>query len=216
MTTSLAPTDEGRRPDLEPSRRRGSEVGLAKAAAPVLLLVVLIVYGMIITPQLLGQEALPLEFIFLAAALGTILLLFAWRIPFATIQESVQDRTRTALPAIYMLMVIGVLIGSWTAAGTIPMLVQYGMLLIDPNWIYLVAFLLTSLFSVLTGTSWGSAGTIGVVLINVGLASDAHLGLLAGAIISGAYFGDKMSPCRTPRTWRRWAQERRCTRTCAP
>src|SRR5699024_10416976 len=80
------------------------------------------------------------------------------------------------------------------AAGTIPMLVHHGMLLIDPSWLYLIAFLLTSLFSVLTGTSWGSAGTIGVVLINVGVASDAHLGLLAGAIISGAYFGDKMSP----------------------
>lgn len=194
MTISPATTEERRCPDLEPSRRPGHEVGPAKAAAPVVLLIILIVHGMIITPQLLGQDAWPLEFIFLSAALGTILLLFAWRIPFATIQEFIQDRTRTALPAIYMLMVIGVLIGSWTAAGTIPMLVHHGMLLIDPSWLYLVAFLLTSLFSLLTGTSWGSAGTIGVVLVNVGLASDAHLGMLAGAIISGAYFGDKMSP----------------------
>jgi Na+:H+ antiporter, NhaC family len=194
VTIELTLEDERRRTDPEPPRDPAERIGLVKAGAPVLLLIVLIVHGMILTPKLLNQEAWPLEFIFLAAALGTILLLFAWRVPFAKIQESIQGRTRTALPAIYMLMVIGVLIGSWTAAGTIPMLVHYGMLLIDPSWLYLVAFLLTSLFSVLTGTSWGSAGTIGVVLINIGMASDAHLGLLAGAIISGAYFGDKMSP----------------------
>src|SRR5699024_2054891 len=152
------------------SRTPALEVGLGKAALPVLLLIVLIVHGMIVTPQLLGEESWPLEFIFLTAALGTILMLFVWRIPFSRIQDSIQDRTRTALPAIYMLMVIGVLIGTWTASGTIPMLVHYGMLLIDPQWLYLIAFLLTSLFSVLTGTSWGSAGTIGVVLINVGVA----------------------------------------------
>jgi NhaC family Na+:H+ antiporter len=184
----------------EPSTTDGApgpepiSVSFARASLPVALLIVLIVWGMIITPQVLDQESWPLEFIFLSAALGTMLLLFAWRIPFSRIQESMLDRTRTALPAIFMLMVIGVLIGTWTASGTIPMLVHYGMQIIDPAWLYLVSFLLTSLFSVLTGTSWGSAGTIGVVLINVGLASDAHLGLLAAAIISGAYFGDKMSP----------------------
>lgn len=194
MTTETLDAETKPAQDPGHSGRAPVQVSLLKAALPVLLLIALIVYGMIITPQFLGQESWPLEFIFLAAALGTILLLFLWKIPFDRIQESIQDRTRTALPAIYMLMVIGVLIGTWSASGTIPMLVHYGMQIIDPSWLYLVAFLLTSLFSLLTGTSWGSAGTIGVVLINVGLASDAHLGLLAAAIISGAYFGDKMSP----------------------
>ncbi|WP_051259160.1 Na+/H+ antiporter NhaC family protein [Schaalia suimastitidis] len=164
------------------------------ALAPVLLLVLLIIWGMIIGPMVFDLPSWPLEFTFLAAALGTWPLLLWLGFPFEDISRVMAERTRTALPAIWMLAAIGVLIGSWTAAGTIPMLVHYGMLLVNPAWIYVVALLLTSLFSVLTGTSWGSAGTIGVVLINVGIATDAHMGLLAAAIISGAYFGDKMSP----------------------
>lgn len=74
------------------------------------------------------------------------------------------------------------------------MFVYYGIKLINPKYLYLVAFLLASVFSLLTGTSWGSAGTIGIVLMGVGHAVDANLAVLAAAIIGGSYFGDKMSP----------------------
>lgn len=181
-------------PPLQHTSETTKEPRFWHALAPVLLLVVLIVWGMIIGPMVFDLPSWPLEFTFLAAALGTWPLLLWLGFRFDSISRAMAERTRTALPAIWMLAAIGILIGSWTASGTIPMLVHYGMLLVSPAWIYLVALLLTSLFSVLTGTSWGSAGTIGVVLINVGIATDAHMGLLAAAIISGAYFGDKMSP----------------------
>lgn len=79
-------------------------------------------------------------------------------------------------------------------SGTIPMLVYYGIKIIDPTFIYFLAFLVPIIFSTLTGTSWGSVGTIGVVIIGVASAFEADLGITAGAIIGGAYFGDKMSP----------------------
>ena len=79
-------------------------------------------------------------------------------------------------------------------SGTIPMLVYYGLTLVNPETFYLVAFLIPVVFSSLTGTSYGSAGTIGVVLISIASAMNADLGVTAGAIIGGAYFGDKLSP----------------------
>lgn len=123
------------------------------ALAPVVLLVLFILWGMIVGPLAFDLPSWPLEFTFLAAALATWLMLFALGFRFGAISTAMARRTRTALPAIWMLGAIGVLIGAWTASGTIPMLVHYGMLLVDPKWLYLIALLLTSLFSVLTGTS---------------------------------------------------------------
>ena len=169
-------------------------VTFVHALVPIILLVVLIMWGMVIGPLAFGLESWPLEFTFALGALCTWCLLFHLGFSFEQITEKMGARTLTALTAIWMLMSIGLLIGAWTASGTIPMLVYWGIEIINPAWIYLVAFLITSVFSVATGTSWGSAGTIGVVLIAVGTATGAHMGLLAAAIIGGAYFGDKMSP----------------------
>lgn len=98
------------------------------------------------------------------------------------------------MPAILILLAIGVIIGSWIISGTIPMLIYYGINLINPNYIYLLSFLIPIIFSTLTGTSWGSVGTIGIVLIGIAAAVNADLAIAAGAIVGGAYFGDKISP----------------------
>lgn len=177
---------------ISPKRKR--PLKFWHALAPIILLVVLILWGMVIGPLVFDLDSWPLEFTFLSGALCMWCLLFYLGYTFDDIIPAMAERTRTALPAIWMLMAIGVLIGSWTASGTIPMLVYYGMLIINPTWIYLVAFLITSVFSLATGTSWGSVGTIGVVVMSVGVATGANLGPLAAAIIGGAYFGDKMSP----------------------
>ena len=97
-------------------------------------------------------------------------------------------------PVILIFFSIGILIGSWIISGTIPMLVYYGIELINPDYIYLIAFIVPIIFSLLTGTSWGSVGTIGVVIIGIASIANVDLGITAGAIIGGAYFGDKMSP----------------------
>jgi NhaC family Na+:H+ antiporter len=110
------------------------------------------------------------------------------------IQRSTGRKLADVLPAILILLAIGVLIAAWIVSGTIPFLVYWGVRLISPRYLVLTAFLATALMSLATGTSWGSAGTIGVALMGTAAALDAPLAITAGAVVSGAYFGDKMSP----------------------
>jgi len=99
-----------------------------------------------------------------------------------------------AMPAILILISVGALIGTWIAAGTIPMLIYYGLDLISPRFFLLSACVICSIISVTTGTSWGTVGTLGVALIGVATGLGIPMGAAAGAIVSGAYFGDKLSP----------------------
>ena len=165
-----------------------------KALFPILVLFLAIIYGLLIGPLLFNQEPFPIEFIFLiagGAAVGQLLWMgFKWD----EIMQSISAKISKALPAILVLLTIGMVIGSWIASGTIPMLVYYGIQLIHPDAIYVVAFVVPVIFSMLTGTSWGSAGTIGVVLMGVAVSYDAHLPIVAAAVIGGSFFGDKISP----------------------
>lgn len=110
------------------------------------------------------------------------------------IMNSIVGKLSKTMPAILILIVVGLLIGSWMIGGTIPMLVYYGLKIINPKFMIITSFFVTAFISVCTGTSWGSAGTIGVALISVAAGMGVPLPAVAGAIVSGAYFGDKMSP----------------------
>ena len=164
------------------------------ALLPILFLAILVTYGLILRPHLLGQPAFPLEVVFVLAAAFAVTELFILGFKWPEIQRSIVRKLATALPAFFILFAIGIIISSWMVSGTIPMLVYYGIDLISPKFIYLFALLVPAVFSVLTGTSWGSAGTVGVVIIGIAGALGANLGIAAGAVIGGAYFGDKMSP----------------------
>ena len=96
--------------------------------------------------------------------------------------------------AIFILLAVGALIGTWNMAGTIPTLVYYGIKLLQPNWFYLAAAVICAVVSVAIGSSWTTAGTIGVGLVGIALALGVSPAVTAGAVISGAYFGDKTSP----------------------
>lgn len=108
--------------------------------------------------------------------------------------ESVVSKLAKAMPVIMILICVGGLIGTWMFSGTIPYMVYWGLKLISPQYILIAAFFLTSVVSVCTGTSWGSAGTVGVALMGVAAGLDVSLAAAAGAVVSGAYFGDKISP----------------------
>ncbi|NNF00330.1 MAG: Na+/H+ antiporter NhaC [Pyrinomonadaceae bacterium] len=110
------------------------------------------------------------------------------------IQKETGVKIAGALPAIIILLAIGILVGSWMFSGTIPLMVYWGIEIVSPRYIVLTAFLATAAMSMASGTSWGSAGTMGVALMATAAALDAPLATTAGAIVSGAYFGDKMSP----------------------
>ncbi len=119
-----------------------------------------------------------------------MILGYSWE----TIQEHIVKKVGESIGVILILFSIGVLIGSWIVSGTIPMLIYYGIGLIDPNWMYIFAFLVCILFSLLTGTSWGSAGTIGIVMMGIAEVYGADLAITAAAVVGGSFFGDKMSP----------------------
>lgn len=110
------------------------------------------------------------------------------------ILDSVSGKIAKTMPAIMILIIVGLMIGAWMVGGTIPMMIYYGLKIINPQFLLITAFIVTAIVSVCTGTSWGSAGTIGVAFMGVGAGMDANLAAVAGAVVAGAYFGDKLSP----------------------
>jgi NhaC family Na+:H+ antiporter len=134
------------------------------------------------------------QVLLLAAAFLTGCLGFALKFRWEDMQRGIVQSIHKAMPAILIMLCVGVLIGSWMASGTIPMIIYYGLKLISPQFFLFSACLICSITAVATGTSWGTVGTVGVAFIGIAMGLGIPLGLAAGAIVAGAYFGDKMSP----------------------
>ena len=116
------------------------------------------------------------------------------RVPWQDIQDSLVHGVSLAVVPIFILLSVGALIGTWILSGTVPMLIVYGMQLMHPAYFYPAACVICAIVALSIGSSWTVAGTLGVALIGVAQGMDMSLPITAGAIISGAYFGDKMSP----------------------
>lgn len=134
------------------------------------------------------------QIILLLAASIAIVLAVINRISWDSISNSIIKSIGTAMPAILILLLIGSLSGTWLISGIIPTMIYYGLKIINPKVFLLTAIVVSGLVSLATGSSWSTIATIGVALFGIGKALGIHEGLIAGAIISGAYFGDKMSP----------------------
>ena len=128
-----------------------------------------------------------------AASVAGVIAVFRGK-TWLDIQSSSIEKLASVFPVVLILLSIGALIGAWVLSGTIPMFVWMGLKIINPSFIVLTAFLASALMSIVTGTSWGSAGTVGVALMGIATVTGAPLEMVAGAVVSGAYFGDKMSP----------------------
>ena len=137
-----------------------------------------------------GDPRPPLIFATVAAAAIGRFLGFRWK----ALEQGMLKGIHLALPAILILMVIGVLIGLWVEAGVVPLMIVYGLKLLSPEIFLPACCLICAVVSLTTGSSWTTAGTVGVALVGVASGLGINLGMAAGAIISGAYFGDKMSP----------------------
>jgi len=124
------------------------------------------------------------------AALMSLRLGWGWK----SIEVSCLDGIRLSLVACLILLLVGMLIGTWIASGVVPMLIVYGLQLLSAQYFLVAACLICCVVSLATGSSWTTAGTIGIALIGIGTGLGIPLPMVAGAIISGAYFGDKMSP----------------------
>ena len=112
----------------------------------------------------------------------------------AEVEQFMFDGIHQALQAIIILAIIGVLIGVWILSGVVPTMIYYGLGILSPKIFLVAAVLISSVTSLATGTSWGTAGTIGIALMGISQGMGIPAPIAAGAIISGAYFGDKMSP----------------------
>lgn len=127
-----------------------------------------------------------------------IFLLMAYgafrKITYHDLQEAMVEGARAGLGAIFLFFLIGILISSWIISGTIPVLITTGFILIGSTWFYAIVFAITSIIGVSLGTSLTTTATIGVAFIGMASALDLSLAITAGAIVSGAFFGDKMSP----------------------
>jgi NhaC family Na+:H+ antiporter len=169
----------------ESSGRR--QPGLGVALVPLLAMGVLLAVGY-------GVYAIKAQVLLIAAA--SIAGLTGWWLGWTwqEMQEGIVDSIRKAMPAILIMLCVGLLVGSWIACGTIPMVMYYGLAILSPKYFLLTACLVCAVTSLATGTSWGTIGTLGVAFIGIAQAQGIPPGPAAGAIVAGAYFGDKMSP----------------------
>ncbi|MDT8322351.1 MAG: Na+/H+ antiporter NhaC family protein [Xanthomonadales bacterium] len=129
----------------------------------------------------------------LAAGIASLVGLYL-RIPWVDLENAMIEGITLALKACLILLAVGSLIGSWMLAGTAPAVIYFGLSILDPAWFYPAAMIICSLVALSIGSSWTTAGTIGLALIGIAQIMDLSLPITAGAVISGAYLGDKMSP----------------------
>ncbi len=168
-----------------PKEIKEASVGLA------LIPVAFLILALFVTIVILGQSAhIPLILATAVAAGVSVALGYPWK----QIQEGMVQGINLAMGAILILMVVGTMIGTWISGGIVPAMIFYGLKVLSPGIFLVATMLICSVVSLGTGSSWSTAGTVGVALIGVGQGLGIPAPMVAGAIISGAYFGDKMSP----------------------
>ena len=129
-----------------------------------------------------------------AAGVAVAIGMIFYKVPWSSINGAIEENIKTVGPAILILFLIGAVSGSWMMSGVVPTMIYYGMKIVSPSVFLFVACLICALVSVVTGSSWTTVATIGIALMGIGTAHGYSVGWTAGAIISGAYFGDKISP----------------------
>ncbi len=170
-------------------KRKFSEVGLFGVALIPLVALFIILWFSIIVLGLDPHVPLLLS-AFVAAIVAQAVLGYKWK----ELQDGVMESIGIAMGAILILLIIGVVIGTWIISGVVPGLIYYGLNIISPKYFLVSALVLSAIIALATGSSWTAAGTIGIALVGMAVTIDYSIGWTAGAVVSGAYFGDKMSP----------------------
>jgi len=168
------------------------ELNIWEALVPVLILIALLAGNIF----LLGDDAGEYnnQIILLIAGVVALLMGFFNKVGASRMWQSVFENMKSVLVPIVILFLVGALSASWLLSGIIPAMIYYGIKLINPEIFLPMAVVISSIVSVATGSSWTTSATIGLALIAIGEAIGLPAGMVAGAVISGAYFGDKMSP----------------------
>jgi NhaC family Na+:H+ antiporter len=165
---------------------------LVDALIPLVFMIVMLTWSIV----LFGIDAAggPLQVALLMSAVVGAVVAHKNGHSWERLAEEIVKGISLAMSAILILLMVGALIGVWNMSGTIATVVYYGIKYINPTWFYLAAALITGLIGIVTGSSWTTAATLGVAFVGMAQAIGASEAITAGAVISGAYFGDKMTP----------------------
>ena len=168
------------------------ELHIGEALLPVIVLVGLLAYNVFIFKDdaLSGSN----QFILLIGGAVAAIVGFRNKVSYEAMLSEVGNNFKSTAGAILILLMVGALAGSWLISGIIPSMVYYGLQILHPSFFLPSCVIICAIISIATGSSWTTSATVGIALIGIGKAMGIPLGMTAGAVISGAYFGDKMSP----------------------
>jgi len=158
-----------------------------ESISTILVMVVVVVIGFVFFN-------IPIQILLLISSAYAALIAHRVGLKWKDLEEGITHRLSTAMPAIFIILAVGIIVGSWMYSGTVPALIYYGLKFLNPSYLLVSAFIISAMTSIATGTAWGSASTAGIALISIANQLGVPAGMAAGAIIAGAVFGDKMSP----------------------
>lgn len=172
---------------------RDNQLTLPEALLAVFVLIGLLAYNIFFAEgEWLG--AFSNQFILLIAACIATLVGFKNKISLAKVIQEIVGNLRSVFVPILILFLVGALSGTWLISGVIPAMVYYGLQVLNPSIFLPASVIIAAIISIATGSSWTTSATVGIALVGIGTALGIPAGMIAGAVISGAYFGDKMSP----------------------
>lgn len=158
-----------------------------ESISTIIVMVIVVVIGFIFFN-------IPIQVLLLISSAYASFIAYRVGLRWEDLEEGISKRLNTAMPAIFIILAVGIIVGSWMFSGTVPALIYYGLKFLNPSYFLVSAFIISAITSVATGTAWGSASTAGIALISISNQLGVAPGMAAGAIIAGAIFGDKMSP----------------------
>ena len=168
------------------------ELNIWEALTPVFALVGMLAYNVYV----FGDDALSgsNQFILLMGGAVAATVGFFNKVSYKKMIAEVAENVRSTTGALLILLMVGALAGTWLVSGIIPAMVYYGLQILNPTIFLAACVIICAIISIATGSSWTTAATVGIALVGIGEALGISLGMTAGAVLSGAYFGDKMSP----------------------
>lgn len=172
--------------------KSNKELNILEALIPVFSLIAMLTYNVYV----FGDEALSgsNQFVLLLGGAVAAIVGFFNKVSFQKMLDEVAENIKSTAGAILILLMVGALAGTWLISGIIPSMIYYGLQILSPSIFLPATLIICSLISIATGSSWTTSATVGIALIGIGGALGFNLGMVAGAVISGAYFGDKLSP----------------------
>ena len=172
--------------------KQKTSLSLRLAMLPIVALVLLLSLNV----SVYGDDALggSNQFILLLGGAVAAMVGFGQKISYKDMLQQVAENLKSVTGAILILLFVGALAGTWLVSGIIPAMIYYGLQILHPTFFLAACIVICALISVATGSSWTTSATVGIALIGIGKAMGLPVGMIAGAVISGAYFGDKMSP----------------------